>query len=219
MKKYFKILTKSPLFYGFDENQLDDLLDCLSPKLRSYSKNEIIFNSDEKIDTIGFVLQGKVNIVQDDFWGNRTILSCVEAGNTFAEAFTCAQEEFLSVSAICTQESEIMFLDYAKVISSCSSCCIFHNDLIKNMLKVIASKNVMLTKKIEHLTKRSTREKLLSFLSYQAALNKSNSFSIPYDRQGLADYLAVDRSALSSQLSRLQKEGVLKFNKNKFELV
>ncbi len=218
MKNYFEILTVSPLFSNINETELTSLLACLSAKVAVYRKNDVIFSAEEKITSIGFVLSGSVHVVQDDFWGNRTILACIEPGSTFAEAFTCAEVARLPVSVIAVESCEIMLINYAKIMKTCPSSCTFHHTLIQNMLYILASKNVMLTKKMEHITRRKLREKLFSFLSEQATLQKSAKFIIPFDRQGLADYLAVDRSALSGELSRMQKEGLLTFHKNEFEL-
>ncbi len=218
MEKYFATLAQSPLFAGIEASDLSTLLSCLSAKVYCYNKNDVIFSVGEKVTSIGFVLSGNVHILQEDFWGNRTILANAAAGSTFAEAFVSAQVSFLPVSVIAADTCEIMMLDYAKIIKTCPSACSFHNTLVKNMLRIMAQKNVTLTLKIEHVTKRNTREKLLSYLSSQVLQCKSKTFAIPFNRQALADYLAVDRSALSSELSKLQKEGVLTYKKNIFEL-
>ncbi len=219
MENFFKILMSSPLFDEIGENELSSLLNCLAAKTVKYEKNDIILSSPEKLRSIRFVLTGSVYVVQDDFWGNRTIIAYIPAGNTFAEAFTCCEDEYLPLSAVAAEECEIMLIDYSRIIKNCPSSCSFHNTLIKNMIKIVASKNIMLTRKMEHLTKRTTREKILSFLSFRAAEAENTKFSIPFDRQGLADYLAVDRSALSRELSALQNEGIIKYRKNAFEIM
>ena len=214
----YSSLEKCPLFAGISHEDLKTVIDCLNAKKAKYSKGEYIFEAGQKINDIGIVLSGSVNVVQDDFWGNRTILADIREGGLFGEAFACAEIDEVNVSVVCKERTEILKVDYSKVSKTCSSTCIYHSKMITNMLNILANKNVMLTKKIEHITKRSTREKLLSFLSDQAKQKHSSSFKIQFDRQGLADYLAVDRSAMSNELSKLKDEGLIDYRKNAFEL-
>ncbi|GHV49629.1 Crp/Fnr family transcriptional regulator [Synergistales bacterium] len=173
----------------------------------------------EDVTAIGIVLSGGVHVLQEDFWGSRAILSHVAPGELFAEAFSCAGVGSLPVSVITTEPSEILFLDYKRVATTCSSSCAFHTGLIKNMMQILAGGNVMLTQKIEHLTRHTTREKLLSYLSEQARQAGQSAFEVPFNRQELADYLSVDRSAMSSELCKMRDDGILRFCKNHFELL
>ncbi|ABN51275.1 MAG TPA: Crp/Fnr family transcriptional regulator [Hungateiclostridium thermocellum] len=219
MKKYLDVLKKVNLFKGIDESDLLSLLACLSSKLEHYKKNEIVFMSGEAINSFGIVLSGEVQIVQEDYYGNRSILARIGVGNLFAESFACAQIEALPVSVITTTESDLLFIDCRKLAKPCATACAFHSRLIQNMLHITAMKNISLTQKIEFISKRTTREKLLAYLSSEAQKAGSNRFSIPFNRQELADYLSVDRSAMSAELSKLRKEGILNYNKNHFELL
>lgn len=194
------------------------LLDCLSAVERHYEKNSFIFMENDAVTSIGVVLSGKVHIVQEDFWGNRTILAETGPGGLFGEAFSCAETEKLPVSVLAASDADILLIDYRRIITTCSSACIFHTGLIKNMLWILAGKNIMLTQKIEILTKRTTRQKLLSYLSAQAIQAGSHSFEIPFNRQELAEYLSVDRSAMSNELGKMRDEGILSFARNRFEL-
>ena len=146
------------------------------------------------------------------------MLAKLGVGDIFGEAFTCAQKEKMPVGVLASEKSEILFIDYKRILDNAGVACTSYNKLIQNMMLILAGKNVMLTQKIEHLMKRSTREKLLSFLSAQAIEAKSHVFDIPLSRQELADYLAVDRSAMSNELSKLQQEGLLACTRNHFEL-
>ena len=137
----------------------------------------------------------------------------------FAEAFACAQVNEMPMDVTASESSEVLFLDFAKLITTCQDTCGFHKRLVENMMKVLAYKNVFLMQKVEHVTRRNTREKLLSYLSSQALKSGCSSFDIPFDRQELADYLAVDRSAMSAELARMKNEGLLKFKHNHFELM
>ena len=218
MKKYLNILCASPLFAGINETDLDYMLKCLSARKSAYTKDEYILSTGDAITDVGIVLSGSVNIIKEDFWGNRAILAKVQPGEMFGEAFAFANIQKLPVSAVATEKSEILFVDFGKIATTCSSACLFHTQLIQNILKILANKNIMLTQKLEHIVKRTTREKLLSYLSEQAIKSGSNTFSIPFNRQELADYLSVDRSAMSNELCKLRDEGILEFYKNHFKL-
>jgi len=198
---------------------MEAILGCLNPVYREYAKNESIFRQGESISGIGMVLSGRVHIVEEDFWGNRSILSDIGEGQVFGETYACVQGEILRVSVYAMEQSTVMFLDVARVFSTCSSACRFHAQLIRNLLFEYAQKNLLLTRKLSHMSKRSTRDKLLSYLSDQSLEHGSSVFDIPFNRQQLADYLSVDRSAMSSELGRLRDEGVLDFDRNHFKLI
>jgi len=212
-------IKNNSLFRGIEVNQLESLLDCLTAARQAYKKDEFVFMADNRAVFVGLVLTGCVYVIQEDFWGNRAIVSHIEPGGLFGEAFSCAEIDKLPVSVIAAESTEIMLIDYRKIVTSCTSACVFHIRLIKNTLRILAEKNIMLTRKMECLSKRTTREKLLSFLSHQAATTKSSMVKIPFNRQELADYLCVDRSALSRELSLMQNEGLIRYDKNRFELL
>jgi CRP-like cAMP-binding protein len=143
----------------------------------------------------------------------------VEPGELFAEAFVCGGVQKLPVSVMAAEPSEIMRLDFNKITRACSSACNFHTGLIQNMIAILAHKNILLMEKIECLTQRSTRAKVLSYLSAVAKRHKNGIITIPFNRQELADYLSVDRSALSAELCRMRDEGLVAFHKNKFHIM
>lgn len=208
-----------PLFAGIETDKLHSLLDCLAAVKRVYRKDEFIFMAGDQATSVGIVLSGSVRVLQEDFWGHRGILAHIEPGGLFGEAFSCAEKDALPVSVIASEASEVLLVDYRRIVTTCSSACIFHTLLIMNMLRILAEKNILLTRKIEHLSKRTTRDKLLSFLSAQAVFAKSNAVEIPFNRQELADFLCVDRSALSRELGAMQSEGLINYDKNSFELI
>lgn len=160
-----------------------------------------------------------MQLVNDDAFGNRNIIEVIGEGEMFGEAFSCAGEKRIPLSVETQTDSEILFLDYKRVISTCSSSCLFHSRLVENMVRILGRKNVLLTKKIRHLSKRSTREKLLSYLSEEAQKTGKNEFTIPFSRQELADYLCVERSAMSAEISKLRDEGVLTTTRSTFHLL
>lgn len=206
------------LFHGIEADDLKKLLGCLNARRASYKKKDVIMLEGQPASSIGIVLSGKVQILKEDFFGNRNIIAEAGPNGIFAEAFSCAKSEKLPVTVLCAADCEILFIDFNKIVSTCTSACKFHSKLIENMLAELASKNILLSRKIEHISKRTTRQKLLSYLSDLSSMRESREFQIPFNRQELADYLCVDRSALSSELSKLQSEGILKYHLNHFVL-
>ena len=218
LKKYFNVLKLCPLFNGLDEEKLSTMLNCLGAKVESFDKKYTIFSEGKPQKYIGILLSGSAQIIQIDYFGNRSILSDIEAGNSFAEAFACNDNSILPVSIIANEPCEVMFINSRHILHTCTNCCDFHQQLIYNLMKELAKKNIAFYQKIDVTSKRTTREKLLTYLAYQAKRAGSNRFTIPFDRQALADYLEVDRSGLSVEISKLKKEGVLDTHKNLFEL-
>ena len=219
MKEPILIPKKVPLFEGIAESELQSLLSCLSAKVRTYKKDEFIFSVGEPASLVGIIRSGDVHIVKEDFLGNRTIIAALSTGELFGEAFACARVKNLPVSAVATTECEIILIDFQKIISTCSSSCGFHSRMIENMLGIVASKNVMLNQKVEVISKRSTREKIIAFLSMYAQRTGRRQFEIPFNRQELADYICVERSAMSTELSKMQKDGLIRTTKHQFELL
>lgn len=218
MEKYLDLLKTVSLFANVDMSDIKSLLNCLSAKTERFKENETIFLAGNKAEFVGIVLSGQVQVVKEDFYGNKNIVASIEKGQLFGEAFACADLKILPVSVFSAEDSEIILIDYRKIITTCSNTCSFHSKLIYNMLRIVANKNIILSQKIEFISKRTTKEKLLAYLSSEAKKAGSNSFSIPFSRQELADFLSVDRSAMSAELCKLRDSGVIEFNKNKFVL-
>lgn len=220
MKQYFSLLQSIPLFRGIGGTELGAMLDCLRARQSGYRAGEIILLAGQPADRVGILLDGRAQIIREEFSGSRTLLAGLEPGDLFAEAFACASGDgrTLPVTVLSVTESAVLLIDYRRVITTCPSACPFHARLIENMLAVMADKNVLLNRRLGHLSKRSTREKLLSYFSEQAALGGSDEFTIPFNRQELADYLCVERSAMSATLSKLRDEGILETRRNHFIL-
>lgn len=212
------ILSRCPLFAGIEGASLNALLQCLSARETAYPKEDLIFLAGERPETVGILLSGRAHVVHEDFWGNRTILSYIGPGDLFGEAFSCAEAEKLPVSVVAAEPSAVLLINVRKILTTCPTACVYHAGLIKNLVRILAEKNVQMTEKMEHLTRRTTRDKLLSYLSALAVEAGRNDVTPPFNRQELADYLAVDRSALSRELSRMQAEGLLRYDKNTFTL-
>ena len=212
------ILRNCALFDGVEEQDLSALLSCLGARTEVFPKRAAVMAQGDKAKYIGVVLRGSVRIEQVDWFGGRNVLGQAAAGDLFAETFACAGTETLPVSAIATEESEVMLIDCTRVLYACSNACDFHRRIIFNLMKVLAEKNLMNHRRLEIAAQRTTREKLMTYLGQQAMRYGSRSFTIPFDRQALADYLQVDRSGLSVEISKLKKEGVIECEKNRFVL-
>lgn len=219
MEKYFPVLTASTLFSGVESASLGAMLHCLSPRIALYRRNEIILHTGENTRELALLLEGEIHLLHEDFWGNRNILSALTAGDLFAESFAAAQNVPLNVSAVAAEPSQVMFLNLTRVLSTCSSACVHHRRIIENLISSLAEKNRRLSEKLTHLSQRSIREKLLSYLSAEAIRCGSAEFELPFNRQELADYLSVDRSALSAELSKLKREGLVDYHRSSFRIL
>ena len=211
-------LKKCPLFKGVPEYSITPMMGCLRARERFYGKNEYIYHTGDAINEIGIVLSGNIQIINEDAWGSVTILAELTEGMLFGEAFVLGGVEKIPLSVLASEKSTVLFIDKNRTITPCPAACGFHFDIAGNMIKILAQKNIFLTGRAEHLSKRSTKEKVLSYLSSVSVKTGSRTFTIPFDRRQLADYLAVDRSALSSVLGKLRDEGLIDFNKNSFTL-
>lgn len=219
MQKYYDILKKCRLFDDIKDTDLTAMLGCLGAVVRSYRKDQTIINEGEKAAYIGVMLSGSAQIVRTDYYGNRSIILSAEPSQLFAESFVCAGVEYVPVNVIAAEACEVMLIDGKRIMRTCGNGCDFHSQMMFNLVKLIASKNLLCNKKIEIISKRSTREKLMTYLIEQAKACNSASFTIPYDRQELADYLEVDRSGLSAEISKLRKEGILECHRSSFKII
>lgn len=215
----FIFLSGTPLFTGISVCEAEKMLWCLGAEERCFLKGEVIYREGEIIRDLGIVLSGSVQIENDDLWGNKSILDRIGPGNVFAETYASVPSEPMLVRVVAAQRAEILFLDVTRILEGCSNCCSWHNRLIRNLLEISAQKNLNLSRRIFHTSSKTIRGRLLSYLSFQARKQGSDSFVIPFNRQQLADYLSVDRSALSNELSKMQKDGLLTFCRNQFSLI
>lgn len=207
------------LFSGISESDMLSLLKCLGINTKSYKKNSMIIPFETKITSIGIVLDGNIEVMREDINGNKIIISKLSVNDIFAETIVCAGIDKSPVAVMATSNCEVLFIPFEKVLSTCANTCHFHKQLIQNMLKVIAKKNILLNMQIDLLGKKTTREKLLTYLRTQMEIVKNSKFLIPYNRNELADFLCVDRSAMSRELCKMRDDGIIKFNKNYFEFL
>lgn len=219
MKKYKKVLKNCPLFAGIAEDDLMRMLVCLGATVEAFDKKFTVIAEGNPARYIGIVLSGSVQIARVDYYGNRSILAEAGASEVFGEAFACAETESIPVTVTAIEPCEIMLIDCSHILHTCQNNCGFHQQLIFNLMKDLATKTILFHQKIEITSKRSTREKLMTYLMLCAKKAGSSSFEIPFDRQELADYLEVERSGLSAEIGKLKKEGIIDCEKNRFELL
>lgn len=219
MKKYSEVLGRCPLFHNISEQDLPLMLDCLEARTVSYRAENALLAEGEPVGYVGIVLSGSVRIVRDDYWGNRSIVAEIGPSELFGESFACAGLSEIPVSVIAVRDVEVMLIDCMKLTHSCSHACAFHQQLIQNLLKILAQKNLLFHQKIAVTSKRTTREKLTAYLLMQAKEHHNNRFEIPFNRQELADYLEVDRSGLSVEIGKLIKLGFIEADKKSFHII
>lgn len=217
MKSVFEVIQRNPLFSGISIDDFDHILACMNAKVSRFCAGQVILIVGDPISAVGLILHGSVQIMREDANGNHRILTELSASEFFGETFACAGIDHSPVTVQAAESCEILFLDYQKMISICTAACAFHSRLIANMLTLLARKNLFLNQKIEILSRRTTRERLLLFFEMQRGTTRK--FSIPYNREELAAFLCVDRSAMSAELSRMQRDGLIRFRKNQFELL
>lgn len=218
-KNYDEVLEKCLLFNDIEHKNLSAMLGCLGAKVEKFSKNQTILTEGEPARRIGIVLSGAAQIIRVDYYGNRSIVASMEPAQLFGESFACAGVKTMPVSVVASEDAEVMLIDCARIIRSCSNACVFHNQMIFNLMKVVATKNLVFNQKLEVTSRRTTREKLMTYLLLQAKLQNKSSFTIPYDRQELADFLEVDRSGLSAEISRMRREGLIACKRSTFTLL
>lgn len=219
MKKYLDVLHICPLFKNIADDNLLRMLNCLGARVEFFDKKYTVFAEGNPAKFIGIVLSGSVQMTMTDFYGNRSIVAVSEQGEMFSEAFACAEVKNVPLSVIASEPSEIMLIDVSHILHTCENNCGFHQQLIFNLMSNLAQKNIQFHQKLEIISKRSTREKLLAYLSFCEKKAGTQSFEIPFDRQELADFLGVERSGLSSEIGKLKKEGIINTDKNYFEIL
>ena len=219
MKRYIPILKNTQLFSGASDEDIEAMLGCLQARLCTYKKGEYVLREGERIERLMMLVKGELHIQRDDYWGNRSIISMVGVGEMFGEAYAAPESGPLMNDVLAVEDSAVIFLDIGKLLTVCPNGCKFHAMAVKNLFFAISEKNRKLVPKLGYMSRRTTREKLIAYLSEEAKRQNSGAFSIPFNRQQLADFLSVDRSAMSNELCRLRDEGLIEFEKNRFRLL
>ena len=210
---------RSPLFLGIRPEDMDAMLGCIGYHVREYKKGEIIAFEAETINHVGLVMKGSVDMIKEDVWVNRTMLLRSYAEDVFGETFACGEDSLSVVTFVAAEDSKVMFLSFCRVMHTCTHACIFHQTLIENMVRIIARKNRELMRKIEVVSKKTLREKILAYLSIQSQAQGASRFEIPLGRVEWEEYLCADRSALTRELSKMKDEGLIDYQRNWFEIL
>ena len=215
----YDLLNKIPLFRGLTENEIRELLNPQNTRKRIFEKGETVLYEGELVRETGIVLSGKVIIELSDAWGNNSVISGVEKGGAFAEAYACVPGSLMLQHVTAYEKSEILFIDIRALLETDGVKNKAQLKLLKNLLTVCASKNLKLSSRMLNITPKTIRARLMSYFSECVKTSGSYKFEIPYDRRQLADYLGVDRSALSAELSKMRKDGLIEYNKNRFKIL
>lgn len=212
-------LRRSSLFQGVAADELRAMLGCFRARMEHYAKDERIYRVGDDASAIGIVVEGNVLVGTEDYWGNSNINAYVGVGGLFAEASACMPGSPCITNVTAGSDCTVVMLEVRRIVSTCPSACVFHQHIVRNLLSALARTDLELTRKTHCLTQRTTRDKVLAYLSACAQEKGSSSFDIPFNRQQLADYLSVERSALSSCLGKMQRDGIIAFRKNHFEIL
>lgn len=219
MRDYIDQICQMQIFHGINPSELDNMLSCLNSFTKSYQKGEFILLADEPVPCVGVVLVGVVQLLKEDIWGNKAIFAITRSGDLFGETFVCSNNVSTSISFWAASDTEVLFLPFERVLHTCNMACVFHHRLIENMMTMVAQKNMLLMEKIDITSKKTLREKILTYLSLQAQHSGSQYIEVPMGRIELADYLCADRSALTRELSSMKRDGLLDYDKNTFHLL
>ncbi|MDY6352784.1 Crp/Fnr family transcriptional regulator [Candidatus Weimeria sp. HCP3S3_B5] len=217
-EKELNELSKARIFKRISNAEIESLMDCIQGRIRTYSRNSYVFSAGDEIREIGIVMEGQLEVLNTDYWGNDAVINLIGPGEIFGEAYASDDSEPLPNDIKALKDSKVLFMNMTRILTTCQKSCSFHNQLIQNLYMIATRRNRYMNRKISHMSKRTTREKLLAYLSDEARMQGSRHFMIPFDRQQLADYLSVERSAMSAELSRMQKDGLISFHKNEFTL-
>jgi len=217
MERYRGVIQNIGLFKGIAPETLASMLDCLQAQTVTYKKGSFVLSAGEKPEYVGALLSGQLQITRDDADGNRTLLTTLAPSDIFAEVFCCAGVDESPVNVMADADSTVMLLQFSRVLHTCPNSCQFHQTLIENMMRQIAQKSLYLQDRIEIIRIKSVRVKVLSYLN-TFPVERGRSFTIPFNREEMADYLCVERSALSHELMRMKQDGLIDYYRNKFTL-
>lgn len=212
------MLGKTVLFRGMSNKEIISALKELSAFEKTYLRDEAILHAGDTTDIMGLVLEGSVRIESNDIWGNRTILSHVGPGQVFAETYAMLEDETLLVDAVANQNCRVLMLDVSKLRSPAMVTAEWESQLISNILNLSMRKNLMLSGRSFHTSPKTIRGRVMSYLSSMSIQEGADEFDIPFDRQQLADYLNTERTALSKELAKMQRDGIISFRKNHFKV-
>ena len=215
MEAHLDLLKTQPLFKDIGVSDLEAMLGCVEARVKTVKKDEILMLAGSKPLHIGIVLRGQLQIAREDYDGNRSLIATVTVGDIYGETLCCAGILESPVTVTAGTDASVLLLRFSRILHICSNACAFHAKLIENMLGIIAGKNIFLQLRMETISLKSVRAKVLRYFE-SLGTKRGRQFSIPFNREEMADYLCVERSALSHELSRMKKDGLIEFSKNRF---
>ena len=207
------------LFKGIKKEDMGAMLSCTGYHISDYTKGQVIALENEQIRHVGIVLSGAVDMIKEDVWGNKTLLARIGKEELFGESFACSEDNLSLVTFYAPEETRVLFIPFHRIMHTCSMACAFHHKLVENMVGIIAGKNRELMKKVEVVSRKTLREKILAYLSHQSQRAGNRYFAIPLSRQELAEYLCADRTALSRELASMKEAGLIDYDKNMFRIL
>lgn len=219
MIEIVKTLEKTSLFTGIEPDDIEAILGCLDTRLTEYCKNEMVLREGDKISDIGIVLSGHGRSIKEDIAGKTVIVTLLGKGSLIGVLLAASRERKSPVSVQAIDRLSVLFTSFDSMLRKCTKACPKHDRLLRNVLDGIAEKALVLHDRNDCLIKPTVREKVMTFLSRVAKEQKNRTFVIPFDRNAMAEYLNVERSALSRELSRMKKDGLIDFYKDNFKLL
>ncbi len=218
VKPFYPMLVKTPLFSDIREEDMTQLLYCLRCHTKEFDAGQFIFFSEEKYDNFGVVLEGRVQVITEDLFGNRSITAKLPPGEIFGQIATTEEARYAPASVVADTDCLVMFLNFSRLVAPCTRACAFHSTVIENMMNVLAKRNLLMNQKLAILSQRTMRDKLLAFLLLQYKQVETRTFTIPFNRDELADFLCVNRSALSREIAKMIDEGIIESHRSNFTL-
>lgn len=212
-------IKKSGIFQGISKDDLKCLISCIGIQIRKYKKGEFISIESDEVKWINVVISGTVYMIKEDIWGNETLLAVIKDSQIFGETFASSENPVSSVTFCAARETDVLLIPFHRIMHTCTTACVFHHRVIENMVLLISEKNKLLMEKLEIISQKSLRKKLLLFLSIQSRVQGCREFTVDMGRSELANYLCVDRSALSRELSAMKHDGIIDYRKNSFKLL
>ncbi|GAB6106284.1 Crp/Fnr family transcriptional regulator [Fusibacter bizertensis] len=218
-EKVIACLYETSLFRGIDKPGIQNMINCLNPRIHYYKKNENIAMSGDPFHGIGIVIEGEAVIAKENIAGNRAILTVLKQGDMFGEMISFTEKKVWPVTVTAQSDSEVIFISPEKIITRCEKMCDSHQILIQNMLKIMSKKALILSRKVDYLSIRSLRGRLCAYLIEQWKLQETPVFSLPMNRDELADFFNVARPSISRELSKMKDEGYIDFHKSAFKII
>lgn len=218
-ERVVKCLHGTALFRGIDHQGIAEMLNCLNPRIQKYKKSDTIANTGAPFHGIGIVIEGEVVIAKENIAGNRMILTVLKAGDMFGEMISFTEKKIWPVTVTAQSDSEVIFISPENLITRCEKLCAPHQQIIQNMLHIMSKKALLLSRKVDYLSIRSLRGKLCAYLIEQWKNQGGSIFTLPMNRDELADFFNVARPSISRELSKMKEDGLIDFHKASFKIV